>query len=146
MVKNEEIFMVSPLNPGTVHTYESLMKVIVHEFTHVLVGKINSNTDMYLNEGIAVVEGNQMNINMKNYLKEAINLNKLPTIDEMINSFDDLNQPYVVSGGFVEFLINTYGYDKVVEIISEPHNIESITENSKDILLETWIEYIVKSY
>jgi hypothetical protein len=30
--KKNELIMVSPLNQGSVHTYESLMKAIVHEF------------------------------------------------------------------------------------------------------------------
>ena len=67
--RDGEIFMVSPLNPGSIHNYESLMKVIVHEYTHILVEKINKNTDIYLNEGIAVIEANQMDSNTECYLK-----------------------------------------------------------------------------
>lgn len=80
--------MVSPLNAESMHNYDSLMKVIVHEYTHVLVGNITPTTDTYLNEGIAVVEANQIG-DSKDYLKEVAKLNKLPSIDEMKNSYSD---------------------------------------------------------
>lgn len=144
--KNGEMFMVSPSNPGSVHTYDNLMKVIVHEYAHILVGEINSTTDIYLNEGMAVVQANQIEENTKKFLKESCELNKLPTIDEIKNNFFELDERYELSGGFVEFLVNNYGYDKVTKIIAEPQNLENITELSKNELFENWKEYIVENY
>ena len=146
VARNNEILMVSPLNPGSIHTYESLMKVIVHEYTHILIGEINSNTDVYLNEGIAVVEANQIDDNTKYYLKEAIRLNKLPSIDEMKNNYSGLEQPYIVSGGFVEFIINEYGYDKIIDLIKNPDDIENIIGSTKEEMIAKWNEYIISSY
>ncbi len=34
---SDELLMVSPVNPGNSHTYQSLMQVIVHEFVHIAV-------------------------------------------------------------------------------------------------------------
>lgn len=136
--RNGEIFMVSPLNPGSVHNYDSLMKVIVHEYTHILVGNINKNTDIYLNEGIAVVEADQIDSNTKYYLKETATLNKLPKLDEMKNNYSELEQPYLISGGFVDFIIKEHGYDKVIDVIKNPDNIE-------EIILK-WREYILRNY
>ncbi|MGN0025800.1 MAG: peptidase MA family metallohydrolase [Clostridium sp.] len=143
MARNNEILMVSPLNPGSVHTYETLMKVIVHEYTHILVGNINYNTDVYLNEGIAVFEANQIDDNTKYYLKEAIRLNKLPSIDEMKKNYSGLEQPYIVSGGFVDFIINDYGYDIIIKLIENPDDIELITGETKEELVAKWKEYIL---
>lgn len=42
-VVGDEIYMVSPLNPGEYHNYDSIMKVLIHEFTHVLTAQINSS-------------------------------------------------------------------------------------------------------
>ena len=136
--RDGEIFMVSPLNPGSIHNYESLMKVIVHEYTHILVGNINKNTDIYLNEGIAVVEADQIDSNTKYYLKETATLNKLPKLDEMKNNYSELEQPYLISGGFVDFIIKEHGYDKVIDVIKNPDNIE-------EIILK-WREYILRNY
>lgn len=146
LARNGEILMVSPLNPGSVHTYDSLMKVIVHEYAHILVGEITNDTYTYLNEGIAVVESNQFDETMKEYLKYAIKLNKLPSIDDMEKKYSNLEQPYITSGGFVEFLVNNYGYDKVTKIIAEPKSLENVTELSKDKLFENWKEYITENY
>lgn len=146
LARDGEMFMVSPLNPGTVHTYDALIKVVVHEYVHILVGEIANYTHPYLNEGIAVVESNQIDENTKAYLKHITKLNKLPSIYDMEKNYSNLENRYQVSGGFVEFLVNTYGYDKVTKIIAEPDEIENITEFSKDVLLESWKEYITKNY
>ncbi len=146
VARNNEILMVSPLNPGSIHTYESLMKVIVHEYTHILVGNINSNTDIYLNEGIAVVESNQIDNNTKYYLKEVAKANKLPSIDEMKNNYGKLEQPYLLSGGFVEFIVNKYGYDKMIDLIKNPEDIENVIGSTKEEIIEKWNEYILSNY
>lgn len=71
--RESKIKMVSPLNPGKYHTYDTLMMVVVHEFTHVMVSQVNSNLKdipLWLNEGTAVFEAKQMNNNMKEGLKK----------------------------------------------------------------------------
>ena len=144
--RDGEIFMVSPLNPGSVHNYDSLMKVIVHEYTHILVENINKNTDVYLNEGIAVVEANQIDSSTKYYLKEIATLNKLPKIDEMKYNYSELEQPYLISGGFVDFIIKNNGYEKVIDLIKNPDNIEEIIGLSKEEIILKWREYILSNY
>ncbi|MDV4149857.1 hypothetical protein R0131_03325 [Clostridium sp. AL.422] len=146
VARKNEILMVSPLNPGGIHTYETLMKVIVHEYTHILVGDINSNTDIYLNEGIAVVEANQIDNNTKYYLKEVAKANKLPSIDEMKNNYGKLEQPYFLSGGFAEFIVNKYGYDKIIDLIKKPEDIENVIGSTKEEIIEKWNEYILSNY
>lgn len=146
VARNSEIMMVSPLNPGSIHTYESLMKVIVHEYTHILIGNINATTDIYLNEGIAVVEANQIDNNTKYYLREIAKLNKLPSIGEMKNNYSRLEQPYFLSGGFVDFIIKECGYDKVIDLIKNPDDIENIIGHTKEEIILKWSEYILNSY
>ena len=146
VARNGEILMVSPLNPGSVHTYDSLMSVIVHEYTHILVNNINVNTDIYLNEGIAVVEANQVDDNTKYYLRESARLDKLPSIDEMKNKYSGLEQPYFLSGGFVDFIISDYGYDGIIDLIKNPDDLEKITGSTKEELEKNWNEYILSTY
>lgn len=146
LARDGEMFMVSPLNPGSVHTYDGLMKVIVHEYTHILVGEITNSTYNYLNEGIAVVESNQIDENAKAYLKYITSLNKLPSIDDMKNNYSNLEDAYQVSGGFAEFIVSEYGYEKMTDIIKEPENIEDITGDSKELLKGNWEKYILENY
>lgn len=146
VARNGEILMVSPLNPGSVHNYDSLMKIIVHEYTHILVGNINPSTDIYLNEGTAVVEANQIDSIAQNYLKETAKTNKLPTIDYMKNNYSRLEQPYFLSGGFVDFIIKEYGYDKIIAVIKNPDNIEEIIGLTKEEIIVKWSEYIFNNY
>lgn len=121
------------------------MKVIVHEYTHVLVGNITTTTDIYLNEGIAVVKANQIG-DSKDYLKEAAKLNKLSSIDEIKNSYSGLEQPYALSGGFVDFIINHYGYSEIINLIKNPDDIENILGSTKEEVIAKWSEYILNSY
>lgn len=146
VARNGEILMASPLNPGSVHTYDSLMSVIVHEYTHILVMNLNADTDTYLNEGIAVVEANQLDNNTKYYLRETAKLDKLQSIDEMKNNYSGLEQPYLLSGGFVDFIINDYGYDGIINLIKNPDDLERITGNTKENLEKSWKEYILSTY
>lgn len=141
-----DVAMVSPLNPGSIHTYDSLMSVIVHEYTHILVMNLNADTDTYLNEGIAVVEANQVDNNTKYYLRETAKLDKLPSIDKMKNNYSGLEQPYFLSGGFVDFIISDYGYDGIIDLIKNPDDLERITGSTKEELERNWKGYILRTY
>jgi len=69
-----ELKMVSPLNPGSVHTYASLMQAIVHELVHAAVLNARGERGLaglpkWLNEGYAFYEAHQMNDDMRKAVK-----------------------------------------------------------------------------
>lgn len=64
----------------------------------------------------------------------------------MKNNYNGLEQPYIVSGGFVDFIINDYGYDIIIKLIENPEDIELITGESKEELVARWKEYTLTSY
>lgn len=144
------LVMVSPLNPGTVHTYESLMQVIVHEFVHMAVYYAVGDTGMaalpqWLNEGYAQYEAGQINDRVLKYVKSCMSEKAPPTWTELDNAsameFGNMNG-YAFSATIVEFLIATYGIDKLILLIREPENIELIYGFSEDALEEQWIQYL----
>lgn len=60
--------MVSPYVDKSKEDY--MIKVAIHEFTHVLVRKINKEgVPIWLNEGIATFEANQMDDSIKKFIK-----------------------------------------------------------------------------
>jgi hypothetical protein len=49
---------------------------------------------------------------------------------------------YGLSVSIVEFLVDTYGIDKLVLLIKKPENIEIIYGVSQNTLEEQWIQYL----
>ncbi|MBP6871309.1 MAG: hypothetical protein KBC43_04825 [Bacteroidales bacterium] len=144
------LVMVSPLNPGTVHTYESLMQVIVHEFVHMAVYYAVGDSGMaalpqWLSEGYAQYEAGQLNDRVLKYVKSCMMEKAPPTWTELDAAspmeFGNMNG-YAYSATIVEFLITTYGIDKLIFLIREPENGETIYDLSNDLLEEQWIQYL----
>ena len=149
----DELMMVSPLNPGSFHTYESLMQIIVHEFVHLVVYHARGDKRMtglpkWLSEGYAQYEAGQVNEYTRRSVKSSI-LEKAPPTWTQLDTvsaieFGNMNG-YGFSATIVEFLIVKYGIDKLVLLIKEPENVETIYGLSKDALEIQWIKYL-KAY
>ncbi len=146
----DEILMVSPLNPGSVHTYESLMQVIVHEFVHIAVyyacgNKVVAELPKWLNEGYAQYEAGQVNDHIRNSVESSLRKNVPPTWTQLNTAsameFGHMNG-YGLSVTIVEFLIDTYGFEKLVLLIKEPGNIETIYGLPENTLEKQWVQYI----
>ncbi len=147
---DDELLMVSPLNPGSSHTYKSLMQVIVHEFVHIAVyyargGKESTALSRWLNEGYAQYEAGQINERIRESVKSSFIDKTPPTWTQLdtasVMEFGIMNG-YGLSVTIVESLIVTHGIDKFILLIKEPENIEIIYGLSKIVLEEQWIQYI----
>lgn len=144
-----ELKMVSPSNPGSIHTYESLMLAIVHELVHTTVLNIRKAKGLvglpkWLNEGYAFYEASQMTENMRKTVKS--NSQKNPLTWAQLNRanttvFGEING-YAVSTSIIEFLIQRYGLDNLIELIISPENIEAIYGLSKKQLEKQWLQYL----
>ena len=146
----DDLMMVSPLNPGTVHTYESLMQVIVHEFVHLAIYYAVGDKGMaalpkWLGEGYAQYESGQINDHTRKYVKSIL-LGKAPPTWTELDKASDLEfgkmNGYAFSATIVEFLVVTYGIDKLVLLIKEPENFENIYGLSENTLEKQWIQYL----
>jgi hypothetical protein len=147
---DDELLMVSPLNPGSYHDYNSLMQVIVHEFVHIAVyyAQIeNGNTAIprWFNEGYAQYEAGQINDYIRKSVKKSLTGKIPPTWAQLdtlsVMEFGQMNG-YGLSVSIVEFLVDTYGIDKLVLLIKKPENIEIIYGVSQNTLEEQWIQYL----
>jgi RNA polymerase sigma-70 factor (ECF subfamily) len=149
-LNTDEIMMVSPLHPGSVHTYESLMQVIVHEFTHIAVYYARGDKGLtglprWLSEGYAQYEAGQLNKYVRKSVKSSLLEKEPPTWTQLdtvsFMEFGNMNG-YGLSVTIVEFLVVTYGIDKLVLLIKDPENIEIIYGLSKYTLEKQWIQYL----
>jgi hypothetical protein len=147
-VYNGEIHMTSPLSPGPVHTYNSLLKVIVHEFTHVVVNNIKSGVPRWLNDGLAAFEADQLDINRRNFLIRKIKANQIPKIKDLeidSVSFGEIGG-YQWSYTIIEFVVKNYGWKKVREWIRNYGIIKSTFKISEDEFHKKWIGFLEENY
>ena len=101
---------------------------------------------MWLNEGIAVYESGQMNDNMKKFITDKVIKNDIPSLKSLNENFDLHKGSYPFSYTIVEYVIKTYGYEKLNLIIKKPDNIENILGISSDEFEEVWKSYLIKYY
>ena len=149
--KKNELIMISPLNPGSEHTYESLMKAIVHEFAHTVVLNFRKQglvgLPNWLNEGYAYYEGKQLNESQRKLVHSQLLNKTIPSWDEIEKAdsyqFGNLNG-YPISATIIEFLIESYGLDKLKQFIIEPKNVEKIYNMSKEDLENLWLKHLKK--
>jgi hypothetical protein len=144
-----ELKMVSPLNPGSVHSYESLMKAIVHELAHTVVLNFRKHglvgLPNWLNEGFAYYEANQLTEAERKIIHLNLLKNSIPSWNELskanTSEFGDMGG-YGISATIIEFLIEYNGYEKLKQYIVEPKNIEKIYNISEKDLELMWLKYL----
>jgi len=141
-VNNRTIGIVSPLNPGPVHSYNSILKIAVHEFVHISTNRINTNIPNWLNEGISLFEAKQIN---PVHIKKLIKANQIPSISALeINFYNNFG--YSVSGTIVEYIVSDYNYDRLVNLIKNPNNIQTVFGVNKSEFSSNWKSYVIKKY
>lgn len=154
-----EIKMVSPLNPGPVHSYGSIMLGLVHEFTHAVVirGLGATRLPPWLQEGIATYEAGGTwtygTIGLSGAQRAAI----APYVDSNhIPSFSQLSSGGPVSfeglGGFlwsytiVEFAATRFGRGALRDWIDRGGDFESTFGVTEEAFRSAWIEYLKAHY
>ena len=98
---------------------------IVHELTHVLVGHQTfsclGDVPTWLNEGLAVYSEGELDSSSQRQLDEAIRFNTLLTVRSLSSGFsevsDKANLSYTQSYSLTKFLIETYGQEKMTDLL-----------------------------
>lgn len=137
------VILTSPANPGKVHDYDNNKYAVLHEIVHAYVGTINRNIDLWLTEGCALYLSNGAP-----FYKEYIQDMGIPTYRDTCS-----NNPLIFSncGGYtyahtyIEYLENTYGWDRVLELIETENYEECLGKSRKDIYNE-WVSYVTDYY
>lgn len=145
------IQMVSPLNPGGIHSYESLIKVVVHEFTHVVINNIASPglmVPLWLHEGVAMYEAKQTDQLYE--VGKWVKRNMIPQLDslESYGTYDTMseNKVYPFSYTLIEYIINEYGIEKLNEFIRSPSDYNNAFGVDKDEFEQAWKDYLSEKH
>lgn len=144
---NGKIYMVSPSNPGPSHTYNSVVNSISHEFTHIVLRVINKGSlPIWLNEGIASYEGKNID-GYKLAIKDEVNQGKIPSL-EQLNNRQDFEQlkGYCYSITIIEYIINDFGYDKLIEFVKNPTDFKSVFNINQNEFYSQWVQYLNNNY
>ena len=127
-----QLKIVSPLNPGGAHSYNFLMKNMVHEFVHVASWNLRGNADnvpKWLSEGIAYYEADQIEENGLRILRSRVSQGRIPSLYRMEVAgsvdFGDLGG-YLFGYTIIEYMVKKYGMKTVAELIKNPELLEKI--------------------
>jgi hypothetical protein len=129
------VLLASPESPGQEHTYTSILDIAVHEYVHTLTYKVNENTDIWLDEGVATYLARQ-----QSELSDV----SVPTFEEMQSQSQGEfveNGGYIWGYEYVEYLVTTYGAQKVVDLI-KTNDYERCLGKSKLAIYDEWVEYV----
>lgn len=117
-----------------------LKKVLVHEFTHVITEKLNPDYVPFIfKEGIATFEAGQRDLKDKlNLLKELP-----PACDWLFKGQFSPDLSYPIAYSFTEFIVENYGYEKIIAILKSDFRHNKFDLNSIKNIYESWSESIL---
>jgi hypothetical protein len=127
------VLFTSPENPGDQHTYADILEIAVHEYVHTLIYQLNENADIWLDEGLATYLAGQ---------KSELSRPTIPTFEEMQsqnqNEFVE-NDGYAWGYKYVDYLVTTYGAEKVVSLV-KTDDYEGCLGKSRLAIYDEWVE------
>ncbi len=139
-----KIRMVTPLNPGPRHTFETVMQTAVHEFTHLIVDEMTDrNIPAWLDEGIATYESGQR---QPQFVAARIEQNLPGIADLNFNSGTDSNTAYAFSYTVIEFIMQEFGINYVVALVTNEGDFEETLNMSKTEFEQAWQAFIIAEY
>ncbi|NMO98051.1 RNA polymerase sigma factor [Paenibacillus lemnae] len=139
--------IVSPLNPGPEHTYQSILRSTVHLYTMWLINEINPAVPKWIKQGIGGYEANQMTADfIEHSTKDAVRNQTVPSFDELNNDTWDFEtmKGFQFSYIFVQFVLEQYGVDALNKLIRSPHDFHGVFQCSESELHDKMVEYINK--
>lgn len=123
-----KLMIVSPNAPGLPHNYDGMIKVAVHELTHIAIWSINPHTGRiptWLNEGLALYEAQQITDEQLNHLRNTTEIPHLNDLQKEFLSFGQKNG-YLYSFSIVQFIMNRYGLEALIALIKGPGKLQKV--------------------
>ena len=134
---------------------------IAHELTHLIINQMTLNPynelPTWLDEGLAMYTEGMLDPGFTSYLIWAITENKLISVQSLSSPFsayaEEAYLSYAQSYSLVEFLIITYGQEKMLELLktfregsSYDGALEKVYGFDMDGLDSLWRDYVTKEY
>lgn len=137
---NNTLKIVSPLNPGPEHTYQSILRSTLHLYTMWLISDINPLAPKWIRQGIGGYEAQQMSEDfIRSTTSEAISNRAIPSFEDLNDvSWDFGKTGFQFSYLIVEFIIKKYGLGPLNQLIRNPDGYHDIFQLSEEKLHEQW--------
>ncbi|MBP1994348.1 RNA polymerase sigma factor [Paenibacillus eucommiae] len=143
--EDNKIKIVSPLNPGPEHTYQSVLRHTISLFTMWLVKDINPLAPKWLTHGLGGHEAKQMSQEYIQYsTSEAIQNNAVPSFQALTDDTWDFEKigGYGFSHLIVEYLIHSYSLDALNKFIRDATDFQGAFQVSEAELHGMWVQYL----
>lgn len=135
--------------PGaSIYTDEGLCELAVHEFVHTVINAINKDVPSYVDEGIATYLFKEDFSHIKEVVSSSLKSDVFPTIAQLkqvISNDAKTNGIYEYGCAFVQYIVEEYGYDTLVEYIKTP-DIQTVFGMSEGEFEKDWIEFLQNKY
>lgn len=140
---NQRIQLVSALSPlaaedkiGSIK-YADRMYFLIHEYVHILVDKLENSPPLFIDEGIASYYSSKVfYLDMASkYVKQ---INYIPSIDQLMNNYDEIPAPDLFSFLFIDYFIQTQGKEQLADLLRHPFKVEQLKDN--------WIDFVKGKY
>ncbi len=114
---------------------------VIHELTHVLIGHFTfsclGTVPAWLNEGLAMFSEGRLDPDMQSQLDQAIRNDTLMSVRSLNGGFSELpdkaNLSYSVSYSITKFLIDTYGQQKMTQLLTDLRDAKPIDDALRDV-------------
>jgi len=119
----------------------------VHEFAHLVSMQVNStipNNPRWLWEAVAVYENNEfVDPRTLNYMVSG----NYPTLNELNTDYNNSNHNiYQVGYVLLEYIIDTWGMDTVIELIQNNGNLSTSLVLTNQEFESGWYQYVESTY
>lgn len=131
----EMVLLTSPENPGSAHTYNDTLDIIVHEYVHTLVYHLNNQPRIWLDEGLATYLAGQEVKNLPSVIPSYET-----TLSQSLNDFVNA-EGYAFAYTYIDYLVETYGREKVVALVKS-NDFQTSFSKSEHEIYEEWIAYL----
>ena len=134
---------------------------MTHELTHLVVHQMVLNPYIglptWLDEGLAMYNEGSLDVGFTSRLKDAVDENRLITVRSLSSPFSTDTETaflsYAQSYSLVEYLITTYGQEKMLELLmtfsqgsSYDEALGSVYDFDTQELNSLWLDYISNQY
>jgi len=104
------VLATSPENPGSQHSYDDILQILVHEYVHALIYRINETPNVWLDEGLATYLAGQ-----KSYLPQILPGFEVFQKDDLGVFLD--HDGYAIGESFLAYLDAVYGNENINQLI-----------------------------
>jgi hypothetical protein len=142
----DQIHMMSPNAPNLNRTFDEILTILVHEFTHCVTLNIaprSGNNPRWLWEGVALYEAGQFV--HPNRIAYLVNGNS-PTLAGLNANWQTNTQIYDVGYLLVEYIVETWGKPQLATLINALGDIQAVLGISVAAFESDWYEFVRAKY